>query len=138
YPELSGHVVDSLVEDTQGTVWAGTIAVPTARLCAIQGTVQCVGQDGRFGVGVFSLYEDRGSLWVGAATGLWRWTPGSPTRYTLPASTRAPASAEISALIRVNDGPLLVAATGGVKQFVEGAFAAYPLPAFDGPFDPQH
>src|SRR5688572_6397245 len=58
YPELAGEVVASLVEDSQSTVWAGTINIPNARLCAIRSAVECVGHDGRFGRGVFSLFEE--------------------------------------------------------------------------------
>ena len=66
-----------------------------------QRTLQCDGQDGRFGNGVFSLFEDRGTLWVGATTGLWRWAPGDPTRYATPTSS-VPTCSELS------DGPLLL------------------------------
>jgi ligand-binding sensor domain-containing protein len=47
YPELAGQGVVSLLEDREGTVWAGGgSAAPTGRLCAIQsGTAQCYGED---------------------------------------------------------------------------------------------
>ena len=59
---------------------------PTGRLCAIRsGSVQCYGEDGSFGRGVVSLYEDSaGNLWAGAPTGLWRWKPGPPKLYPMP------------------------------------------------------
>jgi signal transduction histidine kinase/ligand-binding sensor domain-containing protein len=120
YPELAGQLVDALTEDAQGTVWAGTIGIPNGRLCAIRGTVQCIGQGGGLGNGVFSLYEDHGTLWVGAATGLWRWTPGTPARYATPTWT-------VLDMIKRNDGPLLLATTGGVQQFAGETFQAYPL-----------
>src|SRR5262245_12006091 len=82
YPEFAGQVISSLVEDSQSTVWAGTTTVPNARLCAIRSVVECVGQDGRFGTGVFSLFEEGGRLWAGATSGLWRWTPGDPAHYS--------------------------------------------------------
>jgi ligand-binding sensor domain-containing protein len=65
----------TLFEDREGTIWAGMWTVSTGRICAIQsGTVRCYGEDGRFGRGVYSVYEDSaGNLWLGAATGLWRW-----------------------------------------------------------------
>jgi signal transduction histidine kinase/ligand-binding sensor domain-containing protein len=128
YPELAGEVVGSLVEDSVGTVWAGTITIPSARLCAIRNnTVQCAG-DERLGNGVFSLLEDRGTLWVGAATGLWQWAPGDPRRYATPISS-------LSEVIRVNDGPLLIAMTGGVKQLVGEKLAAYHMKGIDESFD---
>jgi ligand-binding sensor domain-containing protein len=68
-------------------VWAGTLALPSGRLCTIQNDmVQCFGQDGQFGEGVLSLYEYQGSLWAGASTGLWRWRPESKL-YPIPNPT---------------------------------------------------
>src|SRR5271169_2958328 len=59
YPELTGEGVRSLIEDREGTVWAGGTGSPIGRLCAIQnGSAQCYGEDGSFGRGVGSLYED--------------------------------------------------------------------------------
>jgi ligand-binding sensor domain-containing protein len=80
YAELAGQDVVTLLQDRQGTVWAGTLARPVGRLCAIQGnSVHCQGDDGSFGTGILSLYEDSaGSLWAGANSGLWRWSPGPP------------------------------------------------------------
>src|SRR5262245_9512686 len=78
YAELAGEAVGALVEDSQGTVWAGTISIPNARLCTIRGSVLCAEQ-ARLGNSVYSLLEERGTLWLAAATGLWRWTPGEPT-----------------------------------------------------------
>ena len=121
YPELAGQVVPSLVEDAQGTVWAGTLAIPHGRLCAIRTAVQCSGQDGRLGNGVFSLLEDRGEIWVGAATGLWRWAPGNPIRYATPSHSSP------SDLIKIKDGPLLLAMTGGLKQLAGGTLDDYRI-----------
>jgi signal transduction histidine kinase/ligand-binding sensor domain-containing protein len=130
YPEVAGQIVGALVEDSQGTVWAGTIAIPTARLCAIRTAVVCAGQDGRLGNGVFSLFEDGGALWVGAATGLWRWAPGDSTRYATPNMT-------VNDLIRMNDGRLLVAMEGGVNELVGKKLDSYRISGVDRPFNPQ-
>ena len=130
YPELAGQMVAALVEDSQGTVWAGTVAVPTARLCAIRSAVECAGQDGRLGNGVFSLLDDGGTLWVGAGTGLWRWAPGEPTRYATPNAT-------LNDLIRINDGPLLMAMIGGVNQLVGEKLDAYRISGVNRPFYPE-
>ena len=123
YPELSGEVIGSLVEDSLGTVWVGTITIPSARLCAIRKAVQCDVHE-RLGNGVFSLLEDRGTLWVGATTGLWRWAPGEPTRYTALSSGTFD-------VLRVSNGPLLVAMTGGVKQVVGETLEAYRIKGLD-------
>jgi signal transduction histidine kinase/ligand-binding sensor domain-containing protein len=129
YPELAGEVVSALAEDSLGTVWAGTTIVPNARLCAIRGAVQCAAPEG-LGNGVFSLLEDRGTLWVGAATGLWRWAPGNPTRYATPL-------ASLSDVIRVNEGPLLLAMTGGVKQLIGEKLDAYRIEGLDQSVDTE-
>src|SRR6201991_1777069 len=44
YPELDGQAVWTLLEDREGTVWAGGQATPAGKLCAIRGgNVQCYG-----------------------------------------------------------------------------------------------
>src|SRR5215471_13001853 len=80
YPELAGQVIFTLLEDREGVVWAGGSAIPTGTLCAIRhGGAQCYGAAGSFGGAVGSLYEDiKGNLWVGAASGVWRWKPDAP------------------------------------------------------------
>src|SRR5262245_50749438 len=86
YPELAGQRISKLLEDRDGLVWVGTLALPSGRLCVIQnGSIQCYGEDGRLGRGVFGLYEDRkGSLWVGIRNGVWRWKPDLPKFYSIP------------------------------------------------------
>jgi ligand-binding sensor domain-containing protein len=77
YPEMVGWIVDALVEDDEGTVWAGGLGVPGhGRLCAIKGgRAQCSDP----GEGVQSIYEDsKNALWVSTFKGLWRWKPESP------------------------------------------------------------
>src|SRR5208337_2602012 len=45
--ELAKQFVASLFEVGEGTVWAGTLATPTGRLCAIRGgSTQCYGDAG--------------------------------------------------------------------------------------------
>ena len=82
HAELADQQITSLLEDTAGTVWAGSSRAPTATLCAFRGgTVTCFGQDGTLGDLVWSLAEDgTGTVWVLARTGLWRWAPGRPSR----------------------------------------------------------
>jgi ligand-binding sensor domain-containing protein len=77
------RTVLALLQDRAGTVWVGGLAGPAGTLCAIRGDgTTCYGDDGSLGTVVASLYEDSdGSIWVGAATGLWQWTPGPRTRH---------------------------------------------------------
>ena len=85
YPELAERAVGVLLEDHEGTVWAGTRQPRPALLCAFRDdAVTCAGERREFGDRASSLYEDRhGRLWVGAQTGLWRWKPGPPSLYPL-------------------------------------------------------
>jgi signal transduction histidine kinase/ligand-binding sensor domain-containing protein len=126
YAELAGLLVMALVEDREGSVWAGGMAFPSGRLCAIQkGRVQCYGEDGALGVGVLGLYEDsKGNLWAGGQNAVWRWKPGPPRLYPLPGET-----AGIAGLAEGHDGALLIGTRSGIRRFVDGKTElAYPLP----------
>ena len=81
YPQMANGFVTSLLQDREGTVWAGVLA-DRGRLCAIRaGQAECFmpeGSSGGFGQFVWSLAEDgEGTLWAGADSGLWRWKPGT-------------------------------------------------------------
>jgi len=127
YRELVGQTVDVLLEDREGTVWAGGYSGPVGRLCAIQnGRAQCFGEDGRLGLWVASLYEDsRGNLWAGAQTGLWQWKPGPPKLYPMPYSLIGTSSQTMN---ESEDGTLLIATEGGIRKLVDGKVEAYSLP----------
>jgi signal transduction histidine kinase/ligand-binding sensor domain-containing protein len=131
YVELAGHPIFVLLEDHEGSVWAGGFGLPTGRLCTIQkGSVRCYGEDGSLGRGVLSLYEYRDALWAGAQTGLWRWTPDPSKLYPMPGPVL-----EINALIEGDNGALWIAMRGGIRQLVNGKAEPYPLPV-GGQFDP--
>jgi signal transduction histidine kinase/ligand-binding sensor domain-containing protein len=123
YPEVGERFVTSLLEDREGTVWAGILDTPTGRLCEIRnGSVQCYLEDGAFGTFVWSLGEDSsGALWAGAESGVWRWKPGPPRRY-------ATSGMRVGDLIRADDGRMLVGMSGaGLKQLVGDKLEAYPI-----------
>ena len=121
YPELDHQLVAALIQDHEGTVWAGSLGYPSGRLCAIRnGNVQCYGRDGTFGRTVLSLFEDRtGNLWAGAQSGLWRWSPGPPSHYAVP-------STELNDLNAGDQGELFIAMPGGMRQLVDGKSELYP------------
>ncbi len=127
YPQLAGEIIMRLVEDHEGTVWAGGATLtPPGKLCAIRnGNVKCYGGDNTLGNGVIGLYEDRkGNLWVGTLAGLWRWKPGPPKFYPLPGEPTG-----ISNIAEDNDGALLIFYGGRIARLVNGkAQTAYPLP----------
>jgi signal transduction histidine kinase/ligand-binding sensor domain-containing protein len=127
YPQLAGGVIFRIIEDHEGTVWAGSTSFPSpSNLCAFHnGNVKCSGVDNTPGNGVVGLYEDRkGNLWVGTVTGLWRWKPGPPEYFPLPG-----ASGGISNIAEDNDGSLLIFYRGAIVRLVNGKLqTAYPLP----------
>ncbi|HXJ93013.1 MAG TPA: two-component regulator propeller domain-containing protein [Terriglobia bacterium] len=134
FPEVPAQEVDSLLEDREGTVWAGVETIPNWRLCAIRRLkVQCYGEKNGLGLGVGSLFEDRnGNLWAGTGTGLWRWKPGVPK--LIPLS--GPVS-EIHALIEDSDGELLISTRAGMMRLVDGKAIPYLL-SYNGPqFNPH-
>ena len=126
YPEVGELFVTSLLEDREGTVWAGTMTPPGnsgGRLCAIRsGRAECYGQDGAFGIFVWSLGEDSsGALWAGAESGVWRWKPGPPKRYET-------AGMRIGDISKADDGRPLVGMSGaGLRQIVGDKVEPYPI-----------
>jgi ligand-binding sensor domain-containing protein len=129
YPELQQHVVGSVLEDHEGTIWAGGInAAATGRLCGIRGRkTECYGQDGSLGRGVLSLHEDGSSnLWAGAASGLWLWRPDALKRYAMP-------EVQLDSLLEGDGGKLLIGTPGGIMQLVNGKAVPYRISGVAAP-----
>ncbi len=128
YRELSGQYIAALAADRDGTVWVGTAQVnvgESAQLCAIadEAPVECQGKEHVFGHFVMSLYEDsRRNLWVGAATGLWRWRPGTHQVYSV--QEQYP---EVHSVLEVGDNDVLVASNRDIKRVVGTSLVRYPL-----------
>jgi len=136
YPELDGYDVYALLEDHEGTVWAGGAvwerqSSGPGKLCAIKpGNIRCYGNDGTFGFGVTALDEDsRGNLWLGAGNGLWRWKPGPPKHYAMPELMPAGLAYLHNTLTEGEHGELLIGSSHGVKQLVDEKLESYPFPA---------
>jgi signal transduction histidine kinase/ligand-binding sensor domain-containing protein len=129
YPEFARRTVITLLQHRDGTVWAGSFGGPTGKLCAFRGEQStCYGDDGKLGASVASLYEDDGgSLWVGAATGLWRWTPGIATRYlATPIQTH-------QSLAPGDRGRGVLVAVDGIRQVAGTEVIDYPLRGVPSP-----
>jgi signal transduction histidine kinase/ligand-binding sensor domain-containing protein len=123
YPALARHTVVALLQDRTGTIWAGGTGGATGIVCAIRdGSTNCYGDDGSFGTIVASLYEDSdGSLWVGAATGIWRWRPGPPTRYLATPISRG------GKMAQGDHGLGVIVALATVRQIIGRTVTDYPL-----------
>jgi PAS domain S-box-containing protein len=128
YPEIGQAAVISLLEDREGVVWVGAItAEEKGALCEVhQGRAKCHGDDRRFGKMVWSLAEDStGALWVGADSGLWRWNPGPPLRFTLPS--------QVGDLVTSGHELLIGIRGGGVLHFSDDDLVPYPIRRADDP-----
>jgi signal transduction histidine kinase/ligand-binding sensor domain-containing protein len=117
YAELAGWIF-ALVEDDEGSIWAGTNGPPDGKLCEIRnGGVRCHPELGGVGHGVFGLYKDgKGNLWVGLETGVWRWRPGPPEFYAVPGLPNG----RMQGMADGEDGALLIATTGAVMRLADG------------------
>jgi ligand-binding sensor domain-containing protein len=127
YPELDGLIVEWLLEDREGTLWAAAgWALSEAKLCSIKGgKTQCYGEDGGTGSRVTAIHEDsRGNLWAGAMDGVWRWRPGPPKFYPMKDVAQ-----RTYALADSDDGGILIARRGGITRLRNGKFEPFPLPA---------
>jgi signal transduction histidine kinase/ligand-binding sensor domain-containing protein len=127
YPELAGLAIYAILEDHDGSIWAGALGPPEGKLCEIRDDrVHCHPEIGGLAQGVFDLHEDgQGNFWVGLLTGVWRWKPGPPEFYPVPGQLDG-----IRGMVDGEDGALLVSTIGGVRRLVDGKVqVAYPLPA---------
>ena len=145
FPQLAGFDVYTLLQDHEGTIWAAGVMWEAGlsqpgKLCAIKGEdVHCDGSDGTFSFGVTAAYEDsRGNLWLGAGNGLWRWRPGPPNHYELPAAKQSSLPALVfnrNALAEGEHENLLVAGPGGLRQLIDGEIKGYSFPSADQQFN---
>jgi signal transduction histidine kinase/ligand-binding sensor domain-containing protein len=129
YPVFARRTVITLLQHRDGTVWAGSFGGSTGKLCAFRGEqTACYGDDGKLGASVASLYEDSdGTLWVGAGTGLWRWTPDSPTRHLA-----TPIQSHQS-LTQGDHGRGVLVAVDRVRQVAGTGVIDYPLRGVPSP-----
>jgi len=119
YSELAGWIVGSLIEDHEGTVWAGGFGISgRGQLCAMRdGRAQCSDP----GEGVQCIYEDsKNTLWVSTFKGLWRWKPRQAELFSTGRTIT-------SALIEDSDGGLLFGRADGIERFVNGKTEMYPV-----------
>ena len=120
FPHIVAESIYPLLEDREGTVWIGTDQ-PVMVCAARGGKIDCQREE-RLGRGGMAGYEDAsGRLWLGTDSGVWRWSPGPPQQFPLPAGT-----VDVKALIEGDDGVLLLATNDGVKRLVDGTIERAP------------
>jgi signal transduction histidine kinase/ligand-binding sensor domain-containing protein len=134
YPELDGQSISSLLEDREGTIWSsGQKDFYPPHICAIEKTgVHCYGDDGRLSRGgsVHKMYEDtKGTVWVVASYGIWRWRPGPPEFYPLPFGIDT-----TQGITEDDAGNLLLGLAGEIRRFHDGKTEAFRLPGKLQPF----
>jgi len=128
YAQLGASAIFALVEDREGSIWAGSSGPPDGKLCEIRnGSVRCYPEMGGVTHGVFGLHEDsKGNLWAGLETGVWRWRPGPPEFYSVPGLLND----RMQGMTNAEDGALLIATTGAVMRLADGkAEVVYRFPA---------
>ena len=117
YAELAGLHIFALVEDDEGSIWAGTSGPSDGKLCEIRnGGVRCHPEMGGVSRGVFGLHKDgTGNLLVELEAGVWRWRPGPPQCYAVPGLL----DGRRQAMADGEDGALLSATTGAVTRLAD-------------------
>ena len=80
--------------------------------------VECSGQDGRFGIGIFSLFAD-GHLWVEPLRGYGDRTPDRLTHHA--------SSPNVRDMLKLGDGRLLITTSVGLSQVAGDKVDTYPI-----------
>jgi len=137
---LTGEDVHEVIQDEKGQIWAtayrpGDYSHP---ICRVAGTdVHCYGYGTSEGAPVTPsgpLVEDpSGSLWVGHATGVVRWRPGSIQVYRPKALGSHDGLPNVYALAAAADGSVWVGMSapghgGGLQRLVEGVMRPFVVP----------
>jgi len=129
YAELAGSAIFALVEDHEGSIWAGANGPPPdGKFCEIRnGSVRCHPEMDGVAHGVFGLHEDReGNLWVGVEAGVWRWKSGPPVFYPVPGLPNG----RMQSMVDSDDGAVLIATTDAMMRLADGKVnAVYRFPA---------
>jgi ligand-binding sensor domain-containing protein/signal transduction histidine kinase len=130
YPQLARQFVLAVLEDHDGTIWAGSLNIPNGRLCTIRrDNVECFGQDGTLGRGVVDLFEDsQRNLWALGSKDLWRWKPAPSKSFTMQGYFGR------ESLLEDSDGALMIGTEQGIKRLSSGKMESYPVPGTTNEF----
>ena len=137
FPETTGHV-NSIYEDNRGTIWIGRSRNLVGGLCQVAASkVKCYGSQDEIPAYAAQVTGDgAGNLWIGTATALLRWQPGSATLFSPPGLKSSEGLAGVSALAAARDGSIWVGMVRsgrglGLQHFVGDKWNALVTPTFD-------
>jgi ligand-binding sensor domain-containing protein/signal transduction histidine kinase len=138
YTGALGHV-NSILRDRNGAIWftRSRTSDDAGPLCEISGAkLRCYGKaDGIPFPYAGAVVEGEGSLWVGGASMLSRWSPTSATTY-VPKGLRIAEGLTTVRLAATKDGRMWVGMerTGpglGLQQLTRGVLKPFVVPGFD-------
>jgi signal transduction histidine kinase/ligand-binding sensor domain-containing protein len=115
YAPLEGKIINALVEDRDGTVWAAAVDDTRGWVCAIRvaGT-ECHGQDGRFGDNVLALQLDAsGALWIAGRDRVWKWMSEPPVEFAVRVGG-------VRSMAATPDGGMVLATQNGLWKILGG------------------
>jgi signal transduction histidine kinase/ligand-binding sensor domain-containing protein len=135
--------IESIVQDSEGTVWITRSQVRDAEggLCQVAvDALRCHGPgDGIPFAYAQPLFNDaHGNLWIGSSLGVCRWKSGDAKTYIVKALMRVKGLAGVSAIAPGIDGSVLVGMRQqgkglGLQELRDGVWQDYILPGLDGP-----
>ena len=117
-PPIRGEAIRAMCADGQA-LWLGTYY---SSLLRVEGTnVQVAATNGSFGGNIACLVrESAGTIWIGSASGLYRWEKGKVQGWT---TRDGLLSASIASIHRDEDGTLWLGTLGGgLSRFKNGRF----------------
>jgi ligand-binding sensor domain-containing protein/signal transduction histidine kinase len=124
---LSNEFARTVIEDTQGTIWAGT----DNGLLRLRGErfVRVDGRDGIPQLAVHALYQDRsGRVWVGGSR-LLALNGKSATEYTLQGEA---SQNRVKSIIQTRDGAVWVGTVSGLNRMPPGGGTFERVPGIEG------
>jgi PAS domain S-box-containing protein len=137
FPEIAGRV-NSILEDLDGTIWIARSRTDAGGVCKIAASIaSCYApKDGVPPNAQMLIRDNLGFFLIAHSTGITRWKPGSSTSFELPVLKSAQGLNGISDLALAPDGSVWVGTSGegpelGLKQWINGAWKAFTVPALD-------
>jgi signal transduction histidine kinase/ligand-binding sensor domain-containing protein len=128
YPELEGWLIQSLVQDSGGTVSliAAGLLPNSAKVCAIRSDGSCDGEGGLSDRWMSSLLEDRmGRVWAASPRGLWRLKPGPAELFPVHETA---VSGGLQEIAESGSGAIVIGTVDGLMELRDGEMRPFRLP----------